>query len=119
MISSHLKKYIWIAFVGCHQAHANGASSLSPIPHHSFIFSRGGASESAASWSAGSKYNNHRASPYPPTRNNYKTTSMYTADSREKTKEVFAEAFLRREDRNRFIGEGLRFIFIPRINPTA
>ena len=32
---------------------------------------------------------------------------MYAADSKEKTKEAFAEAFLLRENRNRFIGEEL------------
>lgn len=118
MIRSHVKKYICIAFAGCHLANANGISSLSPIAPHSSIFLRGGASESAASWSAGSKYNNYRTSPYSPTRNSYKTTSVYTADSREKTKEAFAEAFLRREDRNRFIGEEIRFIFILKTNPS-
>ena len=35
---------------------------------------------------------------------------MYDEDSKEKTKEAFAEAFLRREDRNRFIGEHMRLL---------
>ncbi len=77
------------------------------MPPHSLLFLRGGASESAASWNAGSKYNSYRTSPSPPTRNSYKATSVYAVDSKEKTKEAFAEAFLLREDRNRFIGEEL------------
>ena len=101
-----MKKYIRFAFASWYLGHANAISpfsSMSPV-----IVLRGGASESAASWSAGSRYNNYRTSPSQPTRSNYKTASMYTTDTKDKTKEAFAEAFLRREDRNRFIGEQLR-----------
>lgn len=101
MINSLVKKHVCIVLAGLHLALAN------PMPTHSLFFLRGGASESAASWNAGSKYNNYRTSTSPPIRNNYKATSVYAADSKEKTKAAFAEAFLLREDRNRFIGEEL------------
>ncbi|KAL3756462.1 hypothetical protein ACHAWU_009856 [Discostella pseudostelligera] len=103
-INSRMKMCVSLAFVGWHLTQANGISSLSPISPHSLIFLRGGASESAASWTAGSRYNDYRTtSPSSSIRNNYKATSVYNEDSKEKTKEAFAEAFLRREDRNRFI----------------
>jgi hypothetical protein len=62
---------------------------------------RGGSSESASSWSAGSRYDYRTTRPSSPTRN-YQTPPGQ--QSKLDTKEVFAEAFLRREDRNRFIG---------------
>ena len=105
-----MKKYIRFAFASWHLGHAKAISPFSStsMSPHSLIVLRGGASESAASWSAGSRYNNYRTSSSQPTRSNYKTASMYTTDTKDKTKEAFAEAFLRREDRNRFIGEQLR-----------
>jgi len=62
---------------------------------------RGGSSDSASSWSAGSRYDYRTTRPSSPTRN-YQTPPGQ--QSKLDTKEVFAEAFLRREDRNRFIG---------------
>lgn len=103
-----MKKYIRFAFASWYLGHATAISPFSSMSPRSLIVLRGGASESAASWSAGSRYNNYRTSSSQPTRSNYKTASMYTTDTKDKTKEAFAEAFLRREDRNRFIGEQLR-----------
>lgn len=69
---------------------------------------RGGASESASAWNAGSKL-----SPRPgtglssaSTGQSYRTPppyNRYDDDSNTQLKEQFAEAFLQREDRNRFI----------------
>ena len=75
----------------------------------SLIFLRGGASESASAWSAGSKYE-HRTSPNfsakSPTRSFESPSFKQRQDgAKAATKEAFAEAFRRREDRNRFIGK--------------
>ncbi len=86
---------------------------------------RGGGSDSKSAWSAGSRRYYPSGSGYPS--NKSTSSSGYSKDglryvsSRETeeqaTKEVFAEAFLRREDRNRFIGENcckllLKFILV-------
>lgn len=85
--------------------HASGISSLPLVSPHPFASLRGGVSESAASWSAGSRYNDYRSGSRQSLSQNYKNPSDYTVDPKAKAKEAFAEAFLRREDRNRFIGE--------------
>eukprot|EP00581_Thalassiosira_minuscula_P005104 CAMPEP_0183747988 /NCGR_PEP_ID=MMETSP0737-20130205/67541_1 /TAXON_ID=385413 /ORGANISM="Thalassiosira miniscula, Strain CCMP1093" /LENGTH=294 /DNA_ID=CAMNT_0025983705 /DNA_START=249 /DNA_END=1136 /DNA_ORIENTATION=- len=84
---------------------ANGFRSRATFINHDSILSvRGGASESASAWSAGSKYD------YGPSRPTYSSSSSPTRystsqsqDEKEETKEAFAEAFLQRNDRNRFI----------------
>eukprot|EP00571_Detonula_confervacea_P004961 CAMPEP_0172322112 /NCGR_PEP_ID=MMETSP1058-20130122/45056_1 /TAXON_ID=83371 /ORGANISM="Detonula confervacea, Strain CCMP 353" /LENGTH=333 /DNA_ID=CAMNT_0013037763 /DNA_START=97 /DNA_END=1095 /DNA_ORIENTATION=- len=70
---------------------------------HALLSMRGGASESATAWSAGSKYD-YKTSLSSPTQN-YKTPSYDSQgqDTKEETKEAFADAFLQRDDRNRFI----------------
>jgi FtsH-binding integral membrane protein len=62
---------------------------------------RGGSSESASAWSAGSKLSQRR--PAPGT--SYRSPPAYNTQVNDGTqlKEQFAEAFLQREDRNRFI----------------
>eukprot|EP00578_Thalassiosira_sp_NH16_P027984 CAMPEP_0181088236 /NCGR_PEP_ID=MMETSP1071-20121207/6679_1 /TAXON_ID=35127 /ORGANISM="Thalassiosira sp., Strain NH16" /LENGTH=355 /DNA_ID=CAMNT_0023170139 /DNA_START=14 /DNA_END=1081 /DNA_ORIENTATION=- len=83
---------------------------VSPSHHAHYLLSmRGGASESASAWNAGSKYD-YRTSLSSPsssstTTRNYQTPSFTQdqQDEKEATKDAFAEAFLRREDRNRFI----------------
>jgi len=88
-----------------------------PLSSHSAILSiRGGAGDSSSAWSAGSKYNYGPtgSSKYnfggsgssPSSSRNLQTPSYTTKDTQyanEETKEKFAEAFLQREDRNRFI----------------
>ncbi|KAL7543128.1 hypothetical protein ACHAXR_012426 [Thalassiosira sp. AJA248-18] len=73
---------------------------------HALFAVRGGASESASAWSAGSKYD-YRTSPNfkQSQTQKYQTPTSYSQgqDTKETTKEAFAEAFLQREDRNRFI----------------
>lgn len=98
--------------VGVSQASINSVYTTASIPpsllHHD-IRIRGGASESASAWNAGSSL---RPAPVgsspgqsyrstPP----YRQTSQQNIDekSNSATKEQFAEAFLVREDRNRFI----------------
>jgi len=69
---------------------------------------RGGASEpTRQAWSAGSKYSRpNNLSSSSPTRS-YQTPSYGQGQDEKEatTKDAFAEAFLQREDRNRFIGE--------------
>ena len=87
-----------------------------PLSSHSAILSiRGGAGDSSSAWSAGSKYNygptgsskyNFGGSGSSPSSSRNLQTPSYTKDTQyanEETKEKFAEAFLQREDRNRFI----------------
>ena len=88
-----------------------------PLSSHSAILSiRGGAGDSSSAWSAGSKYNygptgsskyNFGGSGSSPSSSRNLQTPSYTKDTtqyaNEQTKEKFAEAFLQREDRNRFI----------------
>ncbi|KAL7465755.1 hypothetical protein ACHAXS_006072 [Conticribra weissflogii] len=72
---------------------------------------RGGGSDSKSAWSAGSRRYYPSGSGYPSNKSTsssgYSKDGLRYASSRETeeqaTKEVFAEAFLRREDRNRFI----------------
>ena len=87
----------------------------------SLIRIRGGASESASrsSWTAGSKYNYgagsksyNYGSNTVGTSSSLQTPSSYNTNSKDttnvndiETKEKFAEAFLQRDDRNRFIGK--------------
>ena len=82
---------------------------------------RGGASEPGRSaWTAGSKYdygtnrpNNYSTSS--PTAQSYRTAAPYNQDTKEdETKEAFAEAFQKRDDRNRFIGK-CKYIRFPSI----
>ena len=80
---------------------------------------RGGASSESASrssWTAGSKYNygagskSYNYGSNPGTSSSlqtpsYNTNSKDATNVNEETKEKFAEAFLQRDDRNRFIGK--------------
>jgi hypothetical protein len=75
----------------------------SSSPKHS-ISVRGGSSASASSWSAGSRYDYRTTRPSSSARNYQAAPFTSGPQSTLDTKEVFAEAFLRREDRNRFIG---------------
>lgn len=92
---------------------ANDRALLPPISSHTLLSVRGGGpSESASAWSAGSKYD-YRTSPQfsqSQSTQRYQTPSSYTqvqdakaAVTEDSTKEAFADAFLQREDRNRFI----------------
>ena len=100
--------------------HDGSRTSLpTPFSSHSqqsYISIRGGAGDSSSAWSAGSKYNYGPigSSKYnfggsgssPSSSRNLQTPSYSTKDiqyANEETKEKFAEAFLQREDRNRFI----------------
>ena len=80
----------------------------------------GASSESASrsSWTAGSKYNygaGSKSYDYGSTTagtssslqtpSSYNTNSKDTTNVNDETKEKFAEAFLQRDDRNRFIGK--------------
>ena len=89
------------------------ANSKAPQQHYAFLSMRGGASESASAWSAGSKYD-YRTGPSSPNTRNYTPSYTQGEDEKDATKEVFAEAFLKREDRNRFIGEHV-FSFVDQI----
>ena len=92
-------------------ARRSAASRLRPFA--ALLPPRGGASESASAWSAGSKYDYGRTSPRaspagtssPATRSVPSSYRDTVRDEGEATKEAFAEAFLQRDDRNRFIGE--------------
>ena len=82
---------------------------------------RGGSSSESASrssWTAGSKYNygaGSKSYDYGSTTagtssslqtpSSYNTNSKDTTNVNDETKEKFAEAFLQRDDRNRFIGK--------------
>ena len=67
---------------------------------------RGGATEpSRSAWSAGSKYSRPNNLSSSPTRSYQTPSYSQDQDEKETTKDAFAEAFLQREDRNRFIGE--------------
>ena len=67
---------------------------------------RGGASEpTRQAWSAGSKYSRPNNLSSSPTRSYQTPSYSQDQDEKETTKDAFAEAFLQREDRNRFIGE--------------
>ena len=100
--------------------HVSSRTSLpTPFSSHSqqsYISIRGGAGDSSSAWSAGSKYNYGPtgSSKYnfggsgssPSSSRDLQTPSYSTKDiqyANEETKEKFAEAFLQREDRNRFI----------------
>ena len=92
--SKHLSTHRW------HRA------PLSPPTWSCNVPPRGGASESSSAWSAGSKYdyrsrpnNNVASSPAQ----SYRTPSYRDDSTKDATKEAFAEAFLQRDDRNRFI----------------
>ena len=87
--------------------------AAAPSSRAALLPPRGGASESASAWSAGSKYDYGRTSPRaspagtssPATRSVPSSYRDTVRDEGEATKEAFAEAFLQRDDRNRFIGE--------------
>ncbi|KAL3789183.1 hypothetical protein ACHAW5_002442 [Stephanodiscus triporus] len=107
-----IKSLLFVAFLTAqHSVEADASHGIrlskcwSSSPKHIISF-RGGSSESVSSWSTGSRYDYRTTSPSPQTRN-YQTSSPYTPRQQSKleTKEVFAEAFLRREDRNRFIDQ--------------
>lgn len=85
----------------------------SPSTRACILSARGGDSKSA--WSAGSKYNYGPSNP----NGSSSTQTSYRAPSYDReqqqvlqddTKEAFAEAFLQRDDRNRFIGTWLLYI---------
>lgn len=97
----------------------------------SLLLIRGGASESASrsSWTAGSKYNYgagsksyNYGSNTVGTSSSLQTPSSYsnskdtTNVNDNETKEKFAEAFLQRDDRNRFIGKLCTLYVIPFIS---
>lgn len=112
MIRSVIKAALYVSFATAIQTIGIDASlgvsffkcRFLPAPKHSLSV-RGGSSESASSWSAGSRYDYRTARPSSPTRK-YSSPPPHTTDQQSQldTKEVFAEAFLLREDRNRFIG---------------
>lgn len=92
---------------------------------------RGGASSESASrssWTAGSKYNygagskSYNYGSNPGTSSSLQTPSSYSnskdaTNVNEETKEKFAEAFLQRDDRNRFIGKLCTLCVISFISP--
>ena len=113
MIGS-VKTALFIGLVTAHQTIGIDASRgvsffkyrrLSLPKHPIYYVVRGGSSGSASSWSAGSRYDYRTTRPSSPARN-YQTPPSDAPDLRSKleTKEVFAKAFRRRGDRNRFIG---------------
>lgn len=115
-----MRVFSWTFLVGAHQTVGVDASQnllVHDIRRRLFVSDkallpsltlRGGASEpTRQAWSAGSRYgsrpNNISSSP---TRS-YQTPSYGQGQDENEatTKDAFAEAFLQREDRNRFIGE--------------
>lgn len=83
-----------------------GVSEASMFPIQTIAI-RGGASESSSAWNAGSKLNK-RSAPNSSHVQSYRSPPQYRQtqehdDIQSATKEKFAEAFLKREDRNRFI----------------
>lgn len=92
---------------------------------------RGGASSessSRSSWTAGSKYNygagskSYNYGSNPGTSSSLQTPSSYSnskdaTNVNEETKEKFAEAFLQRDDRNRFIGKLCTLCVISFVSP--
>jgi len=91
-------------------------ASVRPRLHDGFIDKanllriRGGSSESASAWNAGSKLSQRPAAPglssTSPSQS-YRSPPPYNSQANDDTntqvKEQFADAFLQREDRNRFI----------------
>lgn len=84
---------------------AHSRAAISPPSAHVLLSMRGGASESASAWSAGSKYDYRTSLGSSPPNQNYKTPSYSQSqdDTKEEAKEAFADAFLQRDNRNRFI----------------
>ena len=127
MIRSVSKAALFVSLVTAHQKIGIDASlgvsffkcRFLPSPKHSLSV-RGGSSESASSWSAGSRYDYRTTRPSSPTRKYY-TPPPHTTDQQSQlnTKEVFAEAFLLREDRNRFIGAPDFFVYCNRCLVTV
>lgn len=92
--------------------------SSNPYLHHAMLSLRGGASESASAWSAGSKYEyqtNHpnnqstKSAPHKTTKDAFADAIQTQNDEAVATKDAFAEAFLQRDDRNRFVGKKYDF----------
>ena len=87
--------------------------SSSPLEKRSLplmLLLRGGAAESASAWNAGSKYEYRAGAPNSKPITSTSTRSPPVGqrqDVKLDTKDAFAEAFLQRDDRNRFIGEFL------------
>lgn len=91
------------------EASSSLPSKFRVLPITTTLPPRGGgsSSESASSWNAGSRFNDYRTiSPQhqQTSRGYHSTTTPTTYNKQEETvKEVFAQAFQIREDRNRFI----------------
>ena len=77
------------------------SSRLRSIPK---LIVRGG-SDGASAWNAGSRYDYRTAKPSTYNRGQSMKQQLHPATVEDDTKEAIANAFLNREDRNRFIGE--------------